>query len=153
NYTNDISAFVAFLAERGTEFDAAGRGDGRAYLATAREAGVAPASIKRQATTIRAFYGWLDREGTLPPATPGDSILMLRYPKAPKRLPHFLSTTEARALVDAPDTDTARGLRDRALLELLWGAGLRVSELVGVDLHDLDLANRQVRVTGKGERT
>jgi site-specific recombinase XerD len=78
---------------------------------------------------------------------------MLRYPKAPKRLPHFLSTDEARALVDAPDATSARGLRDRALLELLYGAGLRVSEITGVDVYDLDLGNRQVRVTGKGART
>jgi site-specific recombinase XerD len=102
---------------------------------------------------VRAFYNWLEREGDLPAARPGDSILMLRYPKAPKRLPHFLSTDEAQALVDAPDTDTVRGLRDHALLELLYAAGLRVSELAGIDMRDLDLTNRQVRVTGKGERT
>jgi site-specific recombinase XerD len=102
---------------------------------------------------VRSFYGWLDREGMLPPAQPGDSILMLRYPKAPKRLPHFLSTDEAQALVDAPSLETTRGMRDHALLELLYGAGLRVSELAGIDTRDLDLANRQVRVTGKGERT
>jgi site-specific recombinase XerD len=152
NYRNDLGAFFTFLVERGIEFRNAGRTDGRAYLAHARESGVAPASVKRHATTVRAFYNWLEREGKLPAARPGDSILMLRYPKAPKRLPHFLSTDEAHALVDAPDTDTVRGLRDRALLELLYGAGLRVSELAGIDLRDLDLTNRQVRVTGKGER-
>src|SRR5207253_2589816 len=102
---------------------------------------------------VRAYYGWLDREGMLAPAAPGDSILRLRYPKAPKRLPHFLSTEEVDALVEAPAADTARGLRDRALLELLYGAGLRVSEAAGVDVADLDLTNSQVRVTGKGERT
>jgi site-specific recombinase XerD len=153
NYRNDLGAFFAFLAEGGVEFDQAGRGHGRAFLGHARDADVAPASLKRQATTVRAFYGWLDREGMLPPAQPGDSILMLRYPKAPKRLPHFLSTDEAQALVDAPSTETTRGMRDHALLELLYGAGLRVSELAGIDTRDLDLANRQVRVTGKGERT
>lgn len=153
NYRNDIGAFLEFLAERGREFDRAGRSDGRAYLAQARDAELAPASIKRQATTIKAFYNWLDREGLLPPSTPGDSILLLRYPKAPRLLPHFLSTDETDALVSAPDPGTARGLRDRALLELLYGAGLRVSELVGVDVVDVDLANRQVRVTGKGDKT
>ena len=153
NYRNDIGAFLAFLAERGREFDRAGRNDGRAYLAQAREAKLAPASLKRQATTIKAFYRWVDREGRLPAAEPGDSILMLRYPKAPQLLPHFLSTDETDALVAAPDGETPRGLRDRALLELLYGAGLRVSELVGVDVVDLDLANRQVRVLGKGSKT
>jgi len=152
NYQNDIGTFLEFLAERGREFDRAGRSDGRAYLAQAREAGLAPASIKRQATTMKAFYNWLDREGFLPPGQPGDSILLLRYPKAPRLLPHFLSAEETDALISAPDVSTARGLRDRALLELLYGAGLRVSELVGVDVVDLDLANRQVHVLGKGNR-
>src|SRR5947207_11641799 len=102
NYRNDLGAFFAFLADSGVDFDHAGRSHGRAYLAGARDGGVAPASIKRHATTIRSFYGWLDREGMLPPAEPGHSILMLRYPKAPRLLPHFLSTDEAQALVDAP---------------------------------------------------
>ena len=153
NYRHDLGAFFAFLVDMQVEFDVAARSHGRAFLAQARDSDVALASIKRQATTVRAFYGWLDREGLLPPARAGDSILMLRYPKAPKRLPHFLSTDEAQALVEAPDTDTARGMRDHALLELLYGAGLRVSEVTRIDIRDLDLANRQVRVTGKGERT
>ena len=153
NYRHDIEGFFEFLVQRGVEFDRAGRGDGRAFLAGQRDAGVAPASVKRQATTIRAFYGWLDREAALPPSNPGDSILRLRYPKAPRRLPHFLSVEETAALVAAPADDTPRGLRDRALLELLYGAGLRVSEAASLNVVDLDLVNRQLTVTGKGERT
>ncbi len=153
NYQSDLGAFFAYLASRGVEFDRAGRGHARGFLAQQHEAEVAPASVRRQATTVKAFYRWLDHEGMLPPATPGDSILMLRYPKVPKLLPQVLSIDEAEALVDAPDTGTPRGLRDHAMLELLWGAGLRVSELVGVDGRDLDLTNRQVRVTGKGDKT
>ena len=153
NYAHDLVAFFAYLADVGVQFDAAGRGHGRGFLARQQERDVAPASIRRQATTIKTFYRWLDREGLLPPATPGDSILMLRNPKAPRLLPHFLTIDEAEALVDAPEPDTTRGLRDRAMLELLWGAGLRVSELVGTDVRDLDLTNGQVRVTGKGDKT
>jgi site-specific recombinase XerD len=153
NYRNDIGGFLEYLASEGVPFERAGRTHGRAYLARQREADVAPASIKRVATTIRAFFAWLDREGLIGDTEPGDSILRLRYPKAPRRLPHFLSTEEARALVDAPKADTSRGLRDRALLELLYGAGLRLSELAGVNMADLDLTNSQVRVTGKGNRT
>ena len=153
NYRYDVSAFLEFLASEGVPFERAGRSHGRAYLAHAREVDVAPASIKRQATTIRAFFAWLDREGLLGGAGPGDSILRLRYPKAPRRLPHFLSTDETESLLAAPDASTARGLRDRALLELLYGAGLRVSEAADVDMADLDLTNSQVRVTGKGEKT
>ena len=153
NYTHDLGAFFAYLGDAGVEFDRAGRSHGRGFLARQQDADVAPASIRRQATTIKTFYRWLDREELLPPATPGDSILMLRNPKAPRLLPHFLSVDEAEALVDAPNTTTDRGLRDRAILELLWGAGLRVSELAGLDVRHLDLTNRQARVTGKGDRT
>ncbi|MEZ4554561.1 MAG: tyrosine-type recombinase/integrase [Dehalococcoidia bacterium] len=153
NYRDDIGPFLEFLVQRGTAAERAGRDDARAYLARIRDDDLAQASIRRRATTIRAFYRWLDREELLPPPRPGDSILGLRTPAAPRRLPHFLTEGEASALLDAPPRDTARGLRDRALLELLYGAGLRVSEAARVDLADLDLANRQVRVTGKGQKT
>ncbi|MGE0227417.1 MAG: tyrosine recombinase XerC [Dehalococcoidia bacterium] len=153
NYRDDVGPFLEFLVERGRAAEHAGRDEGRAYLSRIREEGLAQASIRRRATTIRAFYRWLDREELLPPPRPGDSILGLRSPAAPRRLPHFLTEEETSALLDAPPGDTARGLRDRALLELLYGAGLRVSEAARIDLADLDLVNRQVRVTGKGEKT
>jgi site-specific recombinase XerD len=159
NYEHDLTAFFLFLAERGREFDRAGRLDGRAFLAALRDRGVADASIKRHATVVRGFYAWLDREGELPPARPGDSILRLRFPKAARRLPRHLSTEEAESLLEPASRaseDAADGpaaLRNRALLELLYAAGLRVSEAAGIDARDLDLVNRQVVVTGKGERT
>ena len=83
-------------------------------------------------------------------ARPGDSMLRLRYPKVTKRLPRYLSQQDAESLVEALEDETPFGLRDRAILELLYGAGLRVSELVGLDGLDIDLANRQARVLGKG---
>ncbi len=153
NYRRDIGVFLEFLAELGVDFDRAGRSHGRAFLAAERDAGTAAASVKRRASTVRAFYGWLDQQGELPPAEPGDSILMLRFPKAPRLLPRFLEPQQASDLVESPDPSTPQGLRDRALLELLYGAGLRVSEVAGIDLADLDLTNRQVTVTGKGDRT
>ena len=160
NYRNDLQGFLAFLAERGVVFDRAGRELAREYLGVLRiEQERAPASVKRIASTIRTFYAWLDDEDRLPPAQPGDSILRLRYPKAPKRLPHFLTEEEAGALMRAPeaaeaesDADRARALRDTALLELLYGAGLRVSEVASLDSRDLDLTNRQVSLIGKGSK-
>ena len=155
NYRRDIGVFLEFLARLGVDFDRASRSHGRAFLAAERDAGTAAASVKRRASTVRAFYGWLDQQGELPPAEPGDSILMLRFPKAPRRLPRFLSEEQASTLVAAPSaegSDTTQALRDCALLELLYGAGLRVSEVAGIDLADLDLTNRQVTVTGKGDR-
>ena len=154
NYRRDLAGFLAFLAAREVEveFDRAGRELAREYLGALRAEDVAQVSVKRVASTIRAFYGWLDREGELPAGAPGDSILRLRFPKAPRLLPHFLSEQEAGDLVAAPGDATPRGLRDRALLELLYGAGLRVSEAASLDSADLDLTNRQLQVMGKGER-
>ena len=170
NYRHDLGGFFAFLAGRGVAFDSAGREIAREYLGALREREVAPASIKRVASTIRAFYGWLDAEGRLPPGKPGDSILRLRSPKAPRLLPHFLSEEEALALVRGPEPEAAgagtdgdgddgegdlaraRALRDAALLELLYGAGLRVGEAAALDCADLDLTNRLAHVLGKGDR-
>ena len=152
NYRHDLSAFFTFLAQRDVEFDRAGRRHGREFLALLRGRSVADGSVKRHGSVIRGFYAWLDREGELPPAEPGDSILRLRTPRGARRLPRVLNAHEASKLVVAPDGDTPQGLRARAMLELLYGAGLRVSELAAVDLRDLDLTNGQVTVTGKGER-
>lgn len=153
NYRDDLTGFLAHLAGAGVEFDEAGREQARTYLGLLLQGEQrAPASVKRIASTIRAFYGWLDRAGELKPGRPGDSILRLRSPKAPNRLPQILSGEEAGELMAAPEDDTPAGLRNRALLELLYGAGLRVSEAAALDGSDLDLANRQVRVLGKGKR-
>ena len=153
NYRTDLTDFLRFLGMRGRAFDAAGREDGRAYLSSLQERAVAEGSIRRRATTVRGFYHWLDAEGVPLRARPGDSMLRLRFPKQTHRLPHFLDVEEAQRIVDAPDRDTAGGLRDRAILELLWGAGLRVSEITNLDARDLDFATLQVRVTGKGDKT
>ena len=153
NYRGDVGAFLAFLGTIDIPFDEAGRKLGRAHLAEIRAAGVADSSIKRRATTIAAFYRWLDREGVPLNPEPGDSMLRLRHPKAVKRLPHFLSTSEAAALVEAPSDRTPAGLRDRAILEVLYGAGLRVSEAASLDMRDVDFANLQLHVTGKGDRS
>ena len=154
NYRDDLTGFLVHLAGAGVEFDEAGREQARTYLGLLLQGeNRAPASVKRIASTIRAFYGWLDREGELRPGRPGDSILRLRSPKAPNRLPQILSGEEASDLMAAPEADTPAGLRDRALLELLYGAGLRVSEAAALDSADLDLANRQARVMGKGKTT
>jgi site-specific recombinase XerD len=152
NYRRDLEGFLAHLVACDVEFEAAGREVARSYLAALRYAEIAPASVKRVASTIRAFYRWLDDEGELAPGTPGDSILRLRFPKAPRRLPRVLTEQEADGLLTTPEGDSPAALRDRALLELLYAAGLRVSEASGADTGDLDLTNRQLRVHGKGNR-
>ena len=142
NYRTDLEDYLRFLAPKGIAFLAAGRSTGRAYLSHLQDDDMAEGSIRRRATTIRAFYAWLDANDTELRARPGDSMLRLRYPKKGRRLPHFLDVEEARRLVDAPDAETISGLRDRAILELLWGAGLRVSEAANLDVRDLDQIGR-----------
>jgi integrase/recombinase XerC len=105
-------------------------------------------TVMRKLSAIRSFLRHLVREGRLP-VSPADRI---DSPKRPKSLPRAVSVDEAFALCDAPDDDAHTGVRDRAVIELLYGAGLRISELCGLDVHDVDLNACQVRVLGKGKK-
>ena len=148
NYRNDIGHFLRFCEESGIEALAITRATFRSYLATLREAEMAPASITRRTTTIHGFYRYLQREG----ATDRDLLYGVALPKKPKRLPKVIEPPHLQALIEAPDTSTPQGLRDRAILELLYGGGLRISELVGLDVAGLDLVAGQAVVLGKGDK-
>ena len=144
-YVSDLSQLAAFLDERSTALDAATRDDLRAFLAS-RFSSSSPATLARKQASVRAFYAHRVRMGYI-----GDSpARRLALPKRRVSLPNVVSVDDCFALLDAPSRTTAAGLRDRAALELLYGAGLRVSELVGLDLEDV----RQdcVRVRGKGNK-
>ncbi|MXZ89602.1 MAG: tyrosine recombinase XerC [Dehalococcoidia bacterium] len=148
NYRNDIGHFLRFCEEAGIEALAITRATFRSYLATLREAEMAPASVTRRTTTIHGFYRYLQREG----ATERDLLYGVALPKKPKRLPKVIEPPHLQALIEAPDTSTPQGLRDRAILELLYGGGLRISELVGLDVAGLDLVAGQALVLGKGDK-
>ncbi|MXW26733.1 MAG: tyrosine recombinase XerC [Dehalococcoidia bacterium] len=148
NYRNDIGHFLRFCEEAGIEALAITRATFRSYLATLREAEMAPASVTRRTTTIHGFYRYLQREG----ATDRDLLYGVALPKKPKRLPKVIEPPHLQALIEAPDTSTPQGLRDRAILELLYGGGLRISELVGLDVAGLDLVAGQAVVLGKGDK-
>ena len=122
--------------------------DLRGYVAALHEAGYAKTTIARRLASLRSFFRFGQREGWVEsnPAKP------LRNPRKPRNLPHFLSTADVNSLLRAPRADDPLGLRDRAILETLYSAGLRVSELVGVNDGDLDLGQGVVRVRGKGRR-
>ena len=120
----------------------------RTYLGELRETGAAPASVTRRTTTIHGFYRYLQREG----ATDRDLLYGVALPKKPKRLPKVIEPPHLKALIEAPDLSTPQGLRDRAILELLYGGGLRISELVGLDVASLDLVGGQAIVLGKGDK-
>jgi len=117
----------------------------RAFVTAEHRRGLSPKSLQRRLSACRSFYQWLLRHGRIA-ASPAAS---LRAPKSPRKLPQVLDADEATRLVEVP-TDAPLGLRDRALLELFYSSGLRLSELCALCWRDLDLAEGTVTVLGKG---
>lgn len=148
NYRNDIGQFLAWCEEKGRDPLTISRHDFRAYLAELRDQGMAAASVTRRTSTVHGFYRYLQREG----ATDRDLLYGMTLPKKPKRLPKVLPPPVLEALLTAPDPSTPAGLRDRAILEFLYGAGLRISELVSLDLGQVDCEQRATIVRGKGAK-
>ncbi len=142
NYRSDISAYL-----QDKDPLALDRHDLRSYLR--RLNGTAPASLRRKLSTIRGFYRWLAAEGYID-ADPLRGVNGL--PKVGRRLPGVLSHDEMVALLAAPDTDTPEGARDRALLEVLYATGVRLGEVHGLDLPDVNMAESTLRVTCKGNK-
>lgn len=120
----------------------------RAYLAWLHEQGYAKTTMARRLAALRSWLRFLCRQGALS-ANPADG---LRGPRQDKKLPHFLSEAQLAQLVGTPSADGPLGVRDRAILETLYSAGLRVSELVGLDQDDVDLDSGLATVRGKGKR-
>lgn len=118
----------------------------RSYLASLHERGLGRTTAARKLAALRSFYRYLGRIG----AVERDPARAVRAPKTPRRIPQRLELGEVEELLHAPDPATARGKRDLAILELLYGTGVRVSELVGLDLTDLQRNSRILRVLGKG---
>ncbi|HYY52402.1 MAG TPA: tyrosine recombinase XerC [Myxococcales bacterium] len=144
-YVSDLGQLAVFLDERGISLDAATRDDLRAFLASRFSANT-PATLARKQSSLRAFYAHRVRMGHI-----ADSpARRLAFPKRRVSLPNVVSVDDCFAIVAAPSERSAAGLRDRAALELLYGAGLRVSELVGLNLDDV--AQDSLRVRGKGGR-
>lgn len=148
NYRSDLSDLLTALQEAGIEPLTLTRRDFRAYLARLSEAGVARASVVRRISTAHAFYRYLQREGMLA----RDPLEGVQPPRRERRLPAVVSAASLRPLLSAPTGNDPASLRDHAILEMLYGAGLRVSELVGLDVADLDLDDASARVTGKGRK-
>jgi integrase/recombinase XerC len=120
----------------------------RGYVAALHDAGYARTSIARKLASLRSFYKFAIRQGMAEtnPAQP------LRNPRGQRKLPHFLTSDEIETLLRAPDTQDEMGLRDRAMLEVMYSAGLRVSEIVGMNDRDIDYEEGVVRVRGKGRK-
>lgn len=149
NYSTDIQGFLDFLDSSGvTSLGKVDRSIMRRYLGLLQERGIARGSISRKLSALRSFYRYLMRESLVS----AEPLSSLSAPKLEQRLPTFLTTDEVVRLVEAPDTRTPNGMRDRAILELLYAAGLRLSEIVDLNVGDVDLSNRQVRAWGKGSK-
>ena len=148
-YKRDLADFARFLVGRGTPEPAQVRRSAvTLYLVSLRRRGRAPATVKRRAAAVRSFFKYLLRENVLTE----DPTIDLAAPKLPARLPKVLSVEEIERLLAAPDLSTPQGLRDRAMLELLYGSGLRVSEVIGLNAGDVDLSAELVRCLGKGSK-
>ena len=149
NYGTDIGQFLDYCRAEGvSSLGQVDRALLRRYLSELDDVGYVKASIARRVAELRSFGDFLVREGVVE----HNPFRVVSAPRIPKRLPQYLTVAELEALLAAPDTSTPLGLRDRAIIEVLYAAGLRVSELVGLDLADVDLAQAQVRVVGKGSK-
>lgn len=152
NYRRDLQDAQAHLDTHGIEtWRAVDAHVLRGFVAARHRAGLNGRSIQRRLSALRAFYRYLVREGVVG-ANPATGI---RPPKSPRRLPKTLDVDQVSRLLSVPADEAEPELaqRDHALMELLYSSGLRLAELVRLDLHDLDLADRSVRVTGKGNKT
>ena len=148
NYRSDIGDFLKWLDVESRELSDLTRADYRGYLASLQDTGMAESSVRRRASTIRSFTRHLKRTGELS----RDPLRLAATPKATSRLPHVLGQSQVAALLEAPDTATVAGIRDRAMLECLYAAGLRISELVGLEVTDYDDDHQAFVVHGKGDR-
>ncbi len=151
-YESDLSQFLVFLAARGSltraqltvaDLDHVSI---REFLGDLHRRGNTRSSAARKLAAIRTFSRYLRREGILE----GDPAALVGTPKREQRLPAHLGEAEMSVLLDMPDGSLPLGRRDRAILELFYASGLRLSELVGLDLGDVNLNGRMVRVLGKG---
>jgi len=146
-YSRDLRDYGEFLRGAGTDsFRDASRQQVIDYLSALRKRGLKRSTIARKLTAVRQLYKFLLREEY----TDTDPTANLDGPKLAKRLPHVLTEEQCITLLETPDRGTAEGLRDAAMIMLLYATGLRVSELVNLDAHELNIEERLVRVKGKG---
>jgi integrase/recombinase XerD len=147
-YASDLGRYLEWAERTGADALGSDPRSLRRYLAELDAAKYSRRTIARRLSAVRSLYRYLNREGVVT----HNPAAVLSTPKLEARLPRLVPTEVLTAMLDTPAGDTPLGLRDRAILELLYATGTRVSELVGIDLADLDRSQGQVRVTGKGDK-
>lgn len=148
-YAEDLTGIIDLMEEIGlSTWEEARYEDLRRVLVALQSRDLSPATVARRLASLRSFYRFLVRKGRLV-SSPAAG---LRGPRLPQSLPRVLRPAEIEALMESPDRDSPLGMRDSSILELLYGAGLRISELCALDIPSIDLDRRAVRVRGKGNR-
>jgi len=149
-YASDLEQFAVFLSSEEPDMEP-GRVDSRIlrrYLARLQKQGAKKSSVARKMASLRAFFKYLVKKGLLNL----DPTLGINSPRQDKRLPKFLLTEQVEALLTAPNETDPLGQRDAAILEVLYATGARVSELVGMNLNDIDMRVGEIKVLGKGSK-
>ena len=149
NYTKDLLEVFTFVSEKGIDtLKNVNKQTLRSYLSQLLDQKYAKSSIARRLSAIRSFYRYLMREDLIS-ASPAATTVS---PRLDKRLPEFLTQDEAKRLVESPDVSQPQGQRDRALLEMLYASGMRVRELVNMNVEQVNLSTNEMRVWGKGAK-
>jgi len=146
NYSTDLTKFSSFLGN--IKIEDIDHLTLRKFLAYLRAQHNAKTTIARKLASIRSFFKFLYREGYIN----SNPALSIFSPKLDKKLPHFLDVSSAAKLLESPSTKDVLGLRDKAILETLYGSGIRVSELVGLNVDDVDFIGGILKIMGKGKR-
>ncbi len=148
NYRRDVRQLADWLHQRGGSLLEAQRYQLLEFLAARHQLGISARTVARQLSAVKSFYRWLKREGRVPE----DPALLIERPKTGRPLPKTLTEADVEALLAAPDLDTPLGLRDRAMLEVLYATGLRVTELITLTQSQINPRQGLVRVIGKGDK-
>lgn len=148
SYRSDLRKFHGWLGHRRLTLQQCSRAEVQQYLADCYGEGISARTMARQLSALKGFYRWLKREGRIDV----DPTLDVERPRIGRALPKTLSEAEVEALLAAPDLDDPLGLRDRAMLEVLYASGLRVSELISLQLDQINRRQGVVRVIGKGNK-
>ena len=147
-YQTDLGAYSAWLSREGVDGATVGHRDLRRYLAYLSRAGYTTRTINRHLSAIRRLYRWMVSQDMVA----SDAAAALASPKIAKTLPRTMTDADVGALLEVCDTSTPEGMRDAALIELLYASGARISEVARLDATDIDFAQAQVRLFGKGSK-